>query len=167
VEYDNPPVFYGRGNSLLTLTREKREYSGRTVYESNFNLQDGDWLVMVSDGVLHAGIGGVWNLGGGWDRVADYLKRVAPHEEDAYSLAMGLEETTRKLYAGSPGDDVSIVAIKVRNPRLLTVLAGPPTKRKGRYGDREGVHVLSRQEGGLRWNDQQHAGTGTRQGSEG
>lgn len=130
VEYDNPPVFYGRGNSLLTLTREKREYSGRTVYESNFNLQDGDWLVMVSDGVLHAGIGGVWNLGWGWDRVADYLKRVAPHEEDAYSLAMGLEETTRKLYAGSPGDDVSIVAIKVRNPRLLTVLAGPPTKRR-------------------------------------
>jgi len=130
VEYDNPPVFCGRGNFLRQLTREKKEYSGRTVYESSFDLQDGDWLVMVSDGVLHAGIGGVWNLGWGWDRVADYLKRVAPHEEDAHSLALGLEETTRKLYAGSPGDDVSIVAVKVRHPRLLTVLTGPPMKRR-------------------------------------
>jgi hypothetical protein len=129
-EYDNPPVFCGRGNEIRPLEREKKEYSGRTVFESQFELADGDWLVMVSDGVLHAGIGGVWNLGWGWDRIADYLRRIAPHEDDAQSLARELRETTRKLYAGNPGDDVSIVAVKVRHPRQLTVLAGPPVNRR-------------------------------------
>ncbi len=129
VEYDNPPVFCGRGDTLRLIDREKKEYSGRTVRESRFRLDDGDWLVMVSDGVLHAGIGGLWNLGWGWERIADYLRRIASHEEDAASLAGELEATTRKLYAGSPGDDVSIVAVKVRHPRLLTVLAGPPVSK--------------------------------------
>lgn len=129
VEYDNPPVFYGRGGELVPLERDKREYSGRTVHESLLTMGDGDWMVIVSDGVLHAGIGGVWNLGWGWDRIGDYLRRVAPHEEDAHSLARGLVETTRKLYAGHPGDDVTVVAVKVRIPRRLTVLAGPPIRR--------------------------------------
>lgn len=130
VEYDNPPVFFGKGNELVSLESIKKNYNGRVVSESFFTMEDGDWLVMVSDGVLHAGIGGVWNLGWGQDRVGDYLRRIASHEEDAHSLAMELQETTRKLYAGHPGDDVSIVAVKARVPRQLTVLAGPPVNRK-------------------------------------
>ena len=130
IEYDNPPVFLGRGHDLVPLERVKREYSGKSVSESMFRLEDGDWLVMVSDGVLHAGIGGIWNLGWGWERVGDYLKRVAPREDDASSLARELAETTKKLYAGRPGDDVTVVAVKVRVPRQLTILAGPPVKKE-------------------------------------
>lgn len=128
-EFDNPKVFFGRGSRLLPLERVPRDYSGRTVRESRFEVKDQDWLVMVSDGILHAGIGGIWNLGWGWDRVGDYLCRIAHHEEDAYSLAQELLETTRKLYAGKPGDDATVVAVKIQIPRCLTVLAGPPAKK--------------------------------------
>jgi hypothetical protein len=128
-EFDNPAVFLGRGSELLPLERESRDYGGRIVKESRFNLEDRDWLVMISDGILHAGIGGVWNLGWGWDRVGDYLRRLAPWEEDARSLADELLETTRKLYAGKPGDDATVVVVKLRAPRRLTVLAGPPARR--------------------------------------
>ncbi len=129
VEFDNPQVFLGRGSDLLPLERESRDYGGRIVKESRFTLEDRDWLVMVSDGVLHAGIGGVWNLGWGWDRVGDYLKRMCPFEEDAQSLAHGLLETTKKLYAGMPGDDATVVVVRMRVPRRLVVLAGPPERR--------------------------------------
>ncbi|HHY75481.1 MAG TPA: SpoIIE family protein phosphatase [Firmicutes bacterium] len=128
-EFDNPAVFWGRGDELLSFERESRDYAGKIVKESRFTVQDGDWLVMISDGVLHAGIGGVWNLGWGWDRIGDYLRRVSPWEEDARSLASQLLETTRKLYAGKPGDDATVVVVKIRVPRKLTVLAGPPEKR--------------------------------------
>jgi len=129
-EYDNPPAFVGRGNQLVKLDRKKKVYGGRTVYESFFKVQDGDWIVLVSDGVIHAGIGGIWNLGWGWDRIANYLKRVAPYEEDAFCLARELSETIRKLYAGHPGDDATVVAVEVRVPRKLTVLVGPPVNRR-------------------------------------
>lgn len=129
-EYDNPPAFIGRGGELLPIERRKREYGGRQIHESFFRLQDGDWVVLISDGVMHAGIGGVWNLGWGWGRIADYLKRVAPYEEDAFCLARELRDTVDRLYAGHPGDDATIVAIKVRVPRKLTVLVGPPVSRR-------------------------------------
>lgn len=128
-EFDNPAVFLGRGSELLPLRPESREYGGKIVKESRFTLEDGDWLVMISDGILHAGIGGVWNLGWGWDRVGDYLRRLSPYEEDAESLARELVETTRKLYAGKPGDDATAVVVRLRVPRRLTVLAGPPRRK--------------------------------------
>ncbi|HHW26553.1 MAG TPA: SpoIIE family protein phosphatase [Firmicutes bacterium] len=126
VEYDNPLAFLGRGSELVTIDRQKKTYSGRVVQESFFQVNDGDWLVLVSDGVLHAGIGGIWNLGWGWNRIGDYLKRMASREEDARSMAFGLIETTERLYAGKPGDDATVVAVRIRAPRYLTVLAGPP-----------------------------------------
>ncbi|HHV78475.1 MAG TPA: SpoIIE family protein phosphatase [Firmicutes bacterium] len=129
-EYDNPPAFIGRGGELMKVERKKRLYGGREIRESFFHIQDGDWIVLVSDGVVHAGIGGVWNLGWGWERIADYLKRVAPYEEDAFCLARELKDTVERLYAGHPGDDATIVAIKARVPRVLTVLVGPPVNRK-------------------------------------
>ena len=126
VEYDNPLAFFGHGADLIPLDRHIKTYSGRAVHESFFEVRDGDWLVLASDGVLHAGIGGIWNLGWGWNRIGDYLRRVASREDDARSMAFGLTETTDRLYAGKPGDDVTAVAVKVRVPRQLTVLAGPP-----------------------------------------
>lgn len=129
VEYDNPLAYFGRGAELIPLDRQKKTYSGRVVNESFFRVQDGNWLVLASDGVLHAGIGGIWNLGWGWNRIGDYLRRVASREDDARSLAFGLTETTDRLYAGKPGDDATVVAVRVRVPRRLTVLAGPPVNK--------------------------------------
>ncbi len=126
VEYDNPLTYYGNGFELLPLERQKKAYSGRDVYESRFRLKTGDWVVMISDGVLHAGIGGIWNLGWGHERVGDYLRRLAGSDDDAGSVAHNLTETTNRLYAGKPGDDATVVAVKVRVPRRLTILAGPP-----------------------------------------
>jgi hypothetical protein len=126
VEYDNPLAFYGHGAELIPLDRQTKTYGGRVVRESFFQMQDEDWFVLASDGVLHAGIGGIWNLGWGWNRIGDYLRRTASREDDARSLAYGLTETTDRLYAKKPGDDATVVAIKVRVPRKLAVLAGPP-----------------------------------------
>ena len=127
-EFDNPKCS-SAGARAHTAGREVREYGGRAVKESRFEVRDGDWIVLVSDGVLHAGIGGIWNLGWGWERVGEYLCRIAPHEEEAHSFAQGLLETTRKLYAGKPGDDATVCAVRIRAPRSLTVLVGPPVKK--------------------------------------
>lgn len=128
-EYDNPPVILGHGSRVIDLERTARDYGGRTVRETYFKVRDGDWIVMISDGVLHAGIGGIWNLGWGLERISEYLCKVAPRASDAGSLALELSETVSKLYAGKPGDDATVVAVKVRRPRYLTILAGPPVQR--------------------------------------
>ena len=129
-EYDNPPAFIGRGARLIEVPRREREIRGRSVKEALFDAADGTWVVIVSDGVLHAGIGGVWNLGWGWERVGAYLEKLAVADLDAIDLAREMTALCDKLYAGRPGDDATVVVVKVRSPRYLTALIGPP--RSGR-----------------------------------
>lgn len=125
-EYDNPPAFIGRGASLRDVPRAERTVGNRVVREAFIHLQEGDWIILVSDGVLHAGIGGVWNLGWGWERVGEYLTRSASAAYEAREVVDDLIRTCQRLYAGRPGDDATVAAVLLRRPRSLTVLVGPP-----------------------------------------
>lgn len=129
-EYDNPLAFIGRGEHLRVVPRSERIMGGRVIRESFFPVGDGDWVVMVSDGVLHAGIGGVWNLGWGWDRVGSYIQYTNKWAEAACEIAEEIAGVTNKLYNYRPGDDATVVAVRVRRPRSLTMLVGPPVNRK-------------------------------------
>jgi hypothetical protein len=138
-EYDSPPAFIGRGSHLRTVPRSERIMDERVIREAFFSVEDGDWIVLASDGVLHAGIGGIWNIGWGWDRVGDYISSTAARTMLASELAEEIAEVTGKLYAYKPGDDATVVAVRVRHPRYLTMLVGPPVNPED---DREVVDKL-------------------------
>jgi hypothetical protein len=59
-----------------------------------------------------------------------------------------MAETVLELYAGAPGDDVSIAVIKVRTKLVATVLTGPPAdaasdeKVLARFVRRRGLHIV-------------------------
>jgi serine phosphatase RsbU (regulator of sigma subunit) len=113
IEFDNPLAFHVRGTELLSVSRHKRTFSGCSVFESRFCVQDEDWIVMLSDGVLDAGIGSILNFGWSWERVGDYLKQVAHHENNAEALAAKICQATLDAYCGKPGDDATVVAVRV------------------------------------------------------
>ncbi|MGE5542019.1 MAG: SpoIIE family protein phosphatase [Bacillota bacterium] len=125
-EYDNPEVFAGGREGTRCLEYVERQVGERTIRESYFTLQDGDWLCMVSDGVLHAGIGGIWNLGWGWERVGAFVHQVARQELPAQEFAGEIANLCSKLYGGKAGDDASVIVVKTRVPRQVTLLIGPP-----------------------------------------
>lgn len=129
-EYDNPPAFVGEGDHLVELPRHEHDIRERTVNEAVFEIKDGTWIILVSDGVLHAGIGGVWNLGWGWERVGAFLEKLAASDLDARDMAGEMAGLCDKLYAGKPGDDATVVVVKARLPRVLTALIGPPRSRR-------------------------------------
>ena len=62
-EFENPPTFFISDGKLQHLNYQTREIGERKIQEAHLKLKKGDWLVFVSDGEVHAGIGGVWNLG--------------------------------------------------------------------------------------------------------
>jgi len=148
VEFDAPPAIILRDRRCLNLPCDERDVGGKTIRECVFDVAVGDWAVFVSDGVLNAGIGGVYPLGWGWDQVARYLEDHAHPSMSAEDLAEKLVETVSELYAGPPGDDVSIVAIKVRRKLLATVLTGPPANPSadarvlGSFIERHGLHAV-------------------------
>jgi len=129
-EYDNPPAIISEGLRTRLLLSRQREIEGKAVKERFFEISPGDWILLVSDGVLHAGIGGVWNLGWGLERVFAYVKSNLNPHDTAAEWAWDLMHVVEKLYGGKPGDDASVVVLRARQRRHCLVLTGPPADRK-------------------------------------
>jgi hypothetical protein len=127
VEYDNPPLILIRAGQLVTLPMTERVVKGRTIREAQFELQEGDYMALVSDGYIHAGVGGLYRLGWGWKNVAISLQRWASTGGDSYQLTNALARTCLKLYHDQPGDDATAIGMKVRQPIRATILTGPPS----------------------------------------
>jgi hypothetical protein len=128
--FDNPPPFLIRRNKIQRLPYEEHEVAGKRVWEYSCSLRPGDWMILVSDGVLNAGIGGAYALGWGEEEVGKYLERHVHESLTAEELAAKVALVVEGLYQGQPGDDVSIAVVKARWKRLVTVLTGPPIEKE-------------------------------------
>ncbi|MFH1970501.1 MAG: SpoIIE family protein phosphatase [Verrucomicrobiota bacterium] len=129
MEFDSPFPIFLRHRKIQPIIHEDRTIEGKEIHESLLNLAADDLVVFVSDGILNAGIGGVYPLGWGWDQAAHFLEEQAHPDLSAQDIADKIAETVNELYAGAPGDDVSVVVIKVRHKQVLTLLTGPPADR--------------------------------------
>lgn len=130
VEFDNPSIFFIREGRLLEIPFEFRVINGRSVRESHFNIGIGDTLVMVSDGVIHAGVGASLNLGWKWENVGEYLLKIIKSNMPARDISYGLIDACDHLYGYRPGDDTTVVTVSIRKPLNVDMMAGPPLDKK-------------------------------------
>lgn len=128
-EFDNPPVIYIRDGKVLKLPYRELRVEDRRILEYRFQTFPGDKIFLVSDGVIHAGVGGVLNLGWQWPNVAEYLQRLDRRGYFMSEMVDQLIKTCSHLYSGNPGDDTTVVGVGLRKSELITVLVGPPEDR--------------------------------------
>lgn len=143
-EYDNPPTFFIRNGKLQQINYRIREIGKRTIKESHLKLTNGDWIIFVSDGEVHAGIGGVWNLGWSWERIAAYLEMRSALKLSAQQMADDLVHTANKLYEKKPGDDATVGVLKIREKRVATLMIGAPINKED---DAKVVGILTQSNG--------------------
>ncbi|HHW58331.1 MAG TPA: SpoIIE family protein phosphatase [Clostridia bacterium] len=143
-EFDNPSVIYIRDVGIIKLPFRELIVENRRVLEYKFKVFPGDKIFLVSDGVIHAGVGVVLNLGWQWSNVAEYLERLDRRGYFVSEMVDQLIKTCSCLYAGNPGDDATVVGVGLRKLELITVLVGPPQDRSK---DAEVVKKLINSEG--------------------
>lgn len=126
VEFDCPPAFLVRAGQVIKVQTQENIIGGKKIKVGRLPLQENDMITAVSDGVIHAGIGGLLKLGWGWNGVADELKSLCREQCNPDDIARQLINCCEGYYLGHPGDDSTAVAISIHKPRCLTLLTGPP-----------------------------------------
>lgn len=126
VEYDNPSVLIYRNGIDYPIDRQEKKIGTKTIKESHFELKKGDMISLISDGAIHAGVGALLNLGWQWDSVNDYLRDLNNVEKTANAIAGNFISVCNNLYDDHPGDDTTIVTVKVRDKEEVELFTGPP-----------------------------------------
>lgn len=128
-EFDNPQAILLRDCKSHDFAREEMNVLGKTVYKTALDLKAGDIVVVMSDGVIHAGIGMTLNLG--WQRpeVMEFLDNNVKPSMSARAVACLLAGVCNDLYLGEPGDDTTVAAVKVREKLNVSLMIGPPVDK--------------------------------------
>ena len=118
-----------RGCKCCDFDRTAMDVLGKTVYKTALDLRAGDIVVVMSDGVIHAGIGMTMNLG--WQRpeVMEFLDDNVRPDMSARAVACLLAGVCNDLYLGTPGDDTTVAAVKVREKLNVSLMIGPPVDK--------------------------------------
>lgn len=147
--FDSPPPIWLRHQELQRLEGRSEVFAGKSLSLSEGVLEDGDFLGLMSDGVLYAHPGLIMDPAWGWDQVAACLADAAAHGRgSARGLVQAVMQETERRYGEVIGDDATLVGVLARKPRRLVVFTGPPAHKQAddaiveRFLRFEGRHVI-------------------------
>lgn len=147
-QFDNPPAILLREGKNVPYERTRRVIEEKEVDESVVELRVGDMLVFFSDGVTNVGLGKT--LPNGWPHsdIIKFLEEGWTPDISPQRVAATLAEACVDLALGSPDDDITVVACKVRERQTVNVMIGPPECRDKdaavleQFFARSGRHVV-------------------------
>lgn len=148
IQYDNPHVILLRNGINCDYETTSLTIGDKNILQSRIDLHPGDVLVTMSDGAVYAGVGKKFNFG--WQRknIIDFLEVAYEEHFSSKMLSTVLLEQCNQLYAGAPGDDTTIAAVKIRKRDHVNLLIGPPAKPSdldtmlSLFFGQEGKHIV-------------------------
>lgn len=126
VEFDNPSCIFVRDGKLVNIPFTHREIEGKKIREYRFKVKVKDCFVLMSDGVIYAGVGELLNFGWTWESMADYTLKCTRDTLSASRLASMLSQACDDLYMQRPGDDTTVAVIRVIDRKVVNIFTGPP-----------------------------------------
>ena len=128
VEYDNPRCIYLRCGYPFSVPVNRRTVCGKELLECRFQVQSMDAILLMSDGVTHAGVGqlGEYAFGWPWEDVAERASELCISTHSSVRMAQGILDRCREIYEGHPRDDTTVVAIRMVPAQTVHIMTGPP-----------------------------------------
>lgn len=126
MDFDGCPVVRIHKGVVKVIQTVSREIAGRKINEAFFRLHEDDLLLVVSDGVIEAGLGLTLPMGLGIGGLVDAIKKHVKTIRNAQDLANQVIEICQSYYLSEPGDDTTAVAVRLKQAKRLVVLTGAP-----------------------------------------
>ncbi|MDD5945798.1 MAG: SpoIIE family protein phosphatase [Clostridia bacterium] len=129
-EFDNPSIFLHKDGKDIPIEKTLKVIGDKNIYESRFTMDKDTVLVAVSDGVVHAGVGHSLDLGWEWVNVNTYLRDMSKDDVSTKDVVKNVLDSCMELYEDEPGDDTSVLAVKIKEQQVVNLFIGPPRDRK-------------------------------------
>ena len=129
IEFDNPDAIRLVRGTFVDFKKQYREINDKLIKESRFIVSPDDVIILVSDGAVYAGVGQCLNLGWQWENVKEYTEKIYKRDISSKNISKLLLSACDNLYANKPGDDTTVVCVKVRKCLQVSMMIGPPVDR--------------------------------------
>ena len=86
IQYDNPHVIVLRDGKYLPLPESSVTIENKVIYKSRLTLREGDALIAMSDGCIHAGVGLELNFGWQRENIIEYMEKMYTPDYTAKTL---------------------------------------------------------------------------------
>jgi hypothetical protein len=130
VNYDNPPVLLFRKGQPLRVPYTVRFVGDKEIHESRVQVQEGDYIVMMTDGVTHSGIGK--HSANGWDskEISQFLSGQDLATLSSAEVCALLQQRCLELCDGVNDDDTTTTVLHFRPHQNVNLIIGPPQNKK-------------------------------------
>ena len=148
IQYDNPHVILLRNFENYDYPKTEMNIDGKRIFKSVIKLCENDVFIAMSDGCVHAGMGGRYNFGWKREDIIDYMQVLAAGGYTAKNMSTMLVDECEKLYGHEPGDDTTACVVKIRRREPMNILFGPPFNRDdcdrmmSLFFSKEGKHII-------------------------
>lgn len=129
-QYDNPSAIILRKGKRLRYQTQVHFVGEKEIHESLVPLQEDDIIVLMTDGVTHAGIGKLATNGWEADDLINFLERMDTKGMSASRIAARIVNGCMTLSENSMDDDTTVLVIKVRDRQVVNMLVGPPENKE-------------------------------------
>jgi hypothetical protein len=128
--YEMPEgIFVGRHSATAF---KKREFAlgSEVISETNLFLEPGEGILIFSDGISQAGIGGKTTLGWSSEEIANYTTSLMFDGVDHKSLGQAVFDKALDLWGDKKGDDCTLIGAFCREGKVVNILTGPALDRR-------------------------------------
>ena len=148
IQYDNPRVILLRNGKNYEIPTVRTTIAGKEILRSEIDLEENDVFIAFSDGVEHAGVGGVFAFGWRREDIIDYVEQHFENKASAMEITSLLLDECERLYDGRPADDATVCTVRIRTSQPVNLLYGPPSnpndnyKMMSQFFAKEGKHIV-------------------------
>ncbi len=130
IQYDNPSLIFIRNGEVVPVDFAQETIDDKLIESAELDLEVGDMLITMSDGVDNAGVnkGMSYEFKWGRDNVAEYMAPLNLAGLSARTLNGVILEECRRRYGGAPYDDTTSLVVSMRTRETVNLLIGRPQR---------------------------------------
>lgn len=148
LQYDNPDAILLRNGKSIDYRRDIQIFGEKEIHQSYFQFQEGDLLILMSDGVTNAGMGKTTYGGWGREEVVKFCEQRWSKEISAQEMASAIGNAGLDLNLEETDDDLTVLVMKGMKKKVVNIMVGPPADREDdrsyfeTFFQKEGMHVV-------------------------